>query len=80
MRIDPVWVVAALVAAFALLGTTLRSFVYENVEISTAATVFAGIFVQALPFLALCVSLSALLAFAVTPDRLARWLTRMPSA
>ena len=80
MRIDPVWVVAAVVAAFALLGTTLRSFVYENVEISTAATVFAGIFVQALPFLALGVTLSALLAIAVTPDRLARWLPRKPSA
>lgn len=79
MRIDPVWVVAALVAAFALAGSTLRSFVYKNVELSTAATVFAGIFVQALPFLALGVMLSALLAVVVTPDRLARWLPRRPS-
>lgn len=79
VRIDPVWVVAALVAGFALLGASLRSLVYKNIELSTAATVFAGIFVQALPFLALGVTLSALLAVVVTPDRLARWLPRRPS-
>lgn len=76
MRPDPVWVIAALVIAFALLGGTLRSVLYDSVELSTAATVFSGIFVQALPFLALGVTLSALLAVFVTPERLARWLPR----
>jgi uncharacterized membrane protein YraQ (UPF0718 family) len=65
--------------AFALFGSTLRSAVYSSTALSTAGTVFAGIFVQALPFLALGVLLSALLATFVTPDRLARWLPRRPS-
>ena len=80
IRTLSVWVIAALMVAFALLGGTLRSVVYDSTALSTAGTVFAGIFVQALPFLALGVVLSALLAVFVTPDRLSRWLPNRPSA
>lgn len=62
------------------LGTTLRSVVYESVELSTAATVSRAFLLQALPFVALGVTLRRLLAIVVTPDRLARWLPRRPSA
>ncbi len=79
-RPAPVWVIAALMVAFALVGSTLRSAVYDSTALSTAGTVFAGIFVQALPFLALGVVLSALLATFVTPDRLSHWLPSRPSA
>lgn len=65
--------------AFAVFGSSLRSAVYDSTALSTAGTVFAGIFVQAMPFLALGVLLSALLATFVTPERLARWLPRRPS-
>lgn len=71
--------VAAVVAA-ALLGATLRAAVYDSAALSTAGTVFSGIFVQALPFLALGVVLSALIAVFVTADRLSRWLPSRPSA
>ncbi len=73
-------VVVATVVGFALLGGTIKAAVYGNSVLSTAATVFAGIFVQALPFLALGVLLSALIAAFVTPERLSRWLPRRPGA
>src|SRR5690606_10426894 len=64
----------------ALAGTTLRAFVADTPDVATAATVFCGVFVQALPFLALGVVISGLIAVVVTPDRLARWLPRRTSA
>ena len=66
--------------AFALLGSTMRAAVDDSDALSTAGTIFAGVFVQALPFLALGVLLSALIAVFVTPDRLARWLPKRPAA
>ncbi len=78
-RPTPLWVVAALMVGFAVFGGALRTAVYDSNALSTAGTVFAGIFVQALPFLALGVVLSALLATFVTPERLSRWLPRRPS-
>lgn len=78
-RPTPLWVVAALMVAFAVFGGALRTAVYDSTALSTAGTVFAGIFVQALPFLALGVVLSALLATFVTPERLSRWLPSRPS-
>jgi hypothetical protein len=66
-RPAPVWVITAVIVAFALFGSTLRGVVYDSTALSTAGTVFAGIFVQALPFLALGVTLSALLATFVVP-------------
>ncbi len=68
------------IVGFALLGGTLRAAVYDSAALSTAGTVFSGVFVQALPFLALGVLLSALIAVFVTTDRLSRWLPRRPGA
>ncbi|UXA20977.1 permease [Mycobacterium sp. SMC-4] len=68
------------IVGLALLGGTLRTFVAGTPDIATAATVFCGIFVQALPFLALGVVISGAIAAYVTPDRLARWLPRRPGA
>ena len=73
-------VLVAAVVVFALLGSTLRAAVYDSAALSTAGTVFSGIFVQALPFLALGVMLSALIAVFVTPERLSRWLPQRPTA
>lgn len=73
-------VLVAVIVALTLLGGTLRAAVYDSAALSTAGTVFSGIFVQALPFLALGVTLSALIAVFVTPDRLSRWLPQRPAA
>ncbi len=73
-------ILVAIVVALAFLGRPLRSLVYNSAALSTAGTVFCGVFVQALPFLALGVLLSALIAVFVTPDRLARWLPKRPAA
>ncbi|WP_167858196.1 permease [Mycobacterium sp. DL99] len=72
-------VLVAGIIALALAGTTLRAFVEGTPDVSTAATVFCGVFVQALPFLALGVVISGLIAVFVTPERLARWLPRRRS-
>ncbi|MEX7469604.1 permease [Mycobacterium adipatum] len=72
-------VLVATVIGLTLIGTTARDVVSGNPEIATAATVFCGIFVQALPFLALGVVVSGAVATFVTPDRLARWLPRRPA-
>ncbi|BDY27408.1 permease [Mycolicibacterium mageritense] len=64
------------VVALALAGSPLRDFVIHTPDVATAATVFCGVFVQALPFLALGVVISGLIAVFVTPQRLARWLPR----
>ncbi|MGV0815748.1 permease [Mycolicibacterium boenickei] len=68
------------VLALALAGNSLRAFVENTTDVATAATVFCGVFVQALPFLALGVVISGLIAVFVTPDRLARWLPRRTGA
>ena len=69
--------VLALCAALAL---WLRGDLFGNMRVATAATVFCAIFVQALPFLVLGVVVSGLIAAYVSPERLARWLPRRPSA
>lgn len=68
------------VIALALAGNTLRDFVDSTPDVATAATVFCGVFVQALPFLALGVIISGLIAVFATPDRLARWLPKRTGA
>lgn len=78
-RIESMPVLVATVIGLTLIGTTARDVVSGNPEIATAATVFCGIFVQALPFLALGVVVSGAVATFVTPDRLARWLPRRPA-
>ena len=49
-------------------------------KLAEGATVFCGVFVQALPFLVLGVVVSGLVAAFVTPERLARWLPRRGGA
>jgi uncharacterized protein len=65
---------------FALLAGALRSFVNGTRDLATAGTVFAGVFVQAIPFLALGVVVSGLVAAFVTTEQLARWLPRRTGA
>ena len=67
------------IVALAVFGGALRGFVIGQQDLATAATVFCGIFVQAIPFLALGVVISGLVATFATPDRLARWLPRRPA-
>lgn len=71
--------VAAMVTA-SVLAAKLRSLVAGNAELSTAGTVFCGVFVQALPFLGLGVVVSGVIAVFVSPERLARWLPRRTGA
>lgn len=79
-RVGSMHVLVAAVIGLALVGATLRSFVTGTPDVATAATVFCGIFVQALPFLALGVVISGAVAAFATPDRLARWVPRRPAA
>ncbi|MGW0159809.1 permease [Mycobacterium sp. NPDC003323] len=73
-------VLVVIILGLAPVGTTARDFVATHADIATGATVFCGIFVQALPFLALGVLVSGAVATFVTPDRLARWLPSRPAA
>jgi uncharacterized protein len=66
-----------LICAFS--ATMLRKAVFDSTALSTLGTVFCGVFVQALPFLALGVVVSGLIAVFVSPERLARWLPRRPA-
>lgn len=66
--------------ALTIFGSALRSLVVGSADLATAATIFSGIFVQAIPFLALGIVISGLVATFVTPDRLTRWLPRRPAA
>jgi len=73
-------ILVAAVVVLALAGGPLRGLVNGAPRLATAATVFCGIFVQAIPFLALGVVISGLIAAFVSPARLARWLPRRHSA
>ena len=73
-----VLVVGVVVAAAA--ASALRAFVAGHADLSTAGTVFCGVFVQALPFLGLGVVVSGLIAVFVSPERLARWLPKRTGA
>src|ERR1700738_5177646 len=70
--------VVGVVVAAAFAGA-LRAFVAGHADLSTAGTVFCGVFVQALPFLGLGVVVSGLIAVFVSPERLARWLPQRPA-
>lgn len=79
-RFGSMQILVAGMVALAVFGGTLRTFVVGQADLATAATVFSGIFVQAIPFLALGVVISGLVAAYVSADRLARWLPRRPAA
>src|ERR1700756_2974030 len=68
-----------ILVACAISATVLRKAVSGSAAFSTAGTVFCGVFVQAIPFLALGVVGSGLIAVFVSPERLARWLPRRPA-
>ena len=72
-------VLLAALIALAVSGGFLSAFIAGRVNLSVAATVFCGVFVQALPFLVLGVLVSGLVAAFVTPERLARLLPRRTS-
>lgn len=69
-------VLVSILLACAFSATMLRNAVFDSQALSTAGTVFCGVFVQAVPFLALGVVVSGLIAVFVSPERLARWLPR----
>ena len=77
-RIGSMEVLLASLIALALSAGAMSAFVAGNADVSVAATVFCGVFVQALPFLVLGVVISGLIAAFVSADRLARWLPRRP--
>ncbi|MET0704055.1 MAG: permease [Mycobacterium sp.] len=65
--------------ALALSGGVASRFVAGHAEVAVAATVFCGVFVQALPFLALGVVISGLVAAFVSADHLTRMMPRRPA-
>ncbi len=69
-------VLVALLVVCALAGTWMRDGVAGNARLATAGTVFAGVFLQAVPFLTLGVVISGLIAAFVSPERLARMLPK----
>jgi uncharacterized membrane protein YraQ (UPF0718 family) len=72
-------VLLASLIALALSAGAMSAFVAGSPSLAVAATVFCGVFVQALPFLVLGVVVSGLIAAFVSADRLARWLPRRPA-
>jgi uncharacterized membrane protein YraQ (UPF0718 family) len=72
-------ILLASLIALALAAGAMSAFVAGHADVSVAATVFCGVFVQALPFLVLGVVISGLIAAFVSADRLARWLPRRPA-
>ncbi|MDT5298082.1 MAG: uncharacterized protein QOG79_1324, partial [Mycobacterium sp.] len=65
--------------ALAVSAGAMSAFVAGDPDLSTAATVFCGVFVQALPFLVLGVVVSGLIAAFVSAERLSRWLPHRPA-
>ncbi len=72
-------VLVGILLTCAFSAAMLRKAVFNSTALSTAGTVFCGVFVQAVPFLALGVVVSGLIAVFVSPERLARWLPRRPA-
>jgi hypothetical protein len=79
LRVGSMELFVGILLAFAISATMLRAAVSGSAALSTAGTVFCGVFVQAVPFLVLGVVVSGLIAVFVSPDRLARWLPRRPA-
>ena len=80
LRVGSMHVLVAGAVVAALSAGALRALVAGHADLSTAGTVFCGVFVQALPFLGLGVVVSGLIAVFVSPERLARWLPRRTGA
>ena len=80
LRLGTTELLVGILIVVALSGRALHDFVTRGPKLATAGTVFCGVFVEALPFLTLGVVLSGLIAVFVSPERLARWLPRRPTA
>jgi uncharacterized membrane protein YraQ (UPF0718 family) len=78
-RVGSTEVLLASLIALAMAAGAMSAFVAGHADVGVAATVFCGVFVQALPFLVLGVVISGLIAAFVSADRLARWLPRRPA-
>jgi uncharacterized membrane protein YraQ (UPF0718 family) len=65
--------------ALAMSAGAMNAFVAGRPNLSVAATVFCGVFVQALPFLVLGVIISGLIAAFLSAERLNRWLPERPA-
>jgi hypothetical protein len=78
-RVGSLEVLLLSLIALAVSAGAMSAFVAGDADLSAAATVFCGVFVQALPFLVLGVIVSGLIAAFVDADRLARWLPRRPA-
>jgi uncharacterized protein len=79
IRFGSMELLVGILLACAVSATMLRKAVSGSAAFSTAGTVFCGVFVQAIPFLALGVVVSGLIAVFVSPERLARWLPSRPA-
>jgi uncharacterized protein len=66
----------ALFLLLAIAARPMRNYLAAQTDMATAATVFCGVFVQAIPFLALGVVVSGLVAAFVSAEKLARWLPK----
>jgi uncharacterized protein len=75
-RVGSMEFLLAALTLLALSGGILSRLVAARPNWSVAATVFCGVFVQALPFLVVGVLVSGLVAAFVSAERLARWLPR----
>ncbi|RMI32416.1 permease [Nocardia stercoris] len=71
---------ALLLAAGLIFAGPLSRWVGGNARLSTATTVFTGVFVQAVPFLVLGVAISGAIAAFVSPEVLRKILPRNESA
>jgi uncharacterized protein len=78
-RVGSLEVLLLSLTALAVSAGAVSAFVAGAPQLSTAATVFCGVFVQALPFLVLGVVVSGLIAAFVSAERLSRWLPRRPA-
>jgi uncharacterized protein len=79
-RVGSMPILVAGLAAFAVSGRVLHTFVTGHPELATAGTVFCGVFIQAVPFLVVGVVVSGLIAAFAPAERLARWLPRRRGA
>lgn len=75
-----VWILAALMLALALARARLTGLLDDHEALQAWLTVFVSIALQALPFLAFGVALSAAVAVLVPPEALSRWLPKSPAA
>lgn len=78
-RVGSLEVLLISLIALAVSAGAVSAFVAGSPDLGTAATVFCGVFVQALPFLVLGVVVSGMIAAFVDADRLSRWLPRRPA-